>query len=227
MIKDKRIQTICKFVDCKVVADIGADHGYITKFLLENNLIDFSFLTDKSEKCLSKAVKNLINYKGKTCFLVGDGLDVFSKQNNSLELNLGINCSKMLPEQIIIAGMGGMEIIKILSRPYSNKFKKFILQPQTNIVEVRKFLQNNCFKIDKDVIAKQGKMFYNVIVCEKTNSIHKLSCEEILFGKTNLLERGKDFISYINFEIEKSKKILERSFVEEIANKLSYLKKLL
>ncbi len=223
MTNSNRINTICHFVDKKVIAEIGADHGYITLSLFENNKIDFAYLTDISSSSLQKAVNNFSNksFLNKTKFLVGDGLTVFEQiETNGTKIK--DNCPKI--EQIIIAGMGGNEIIKILNNN-TQCFANFVLQPQRNVVDLRKYLVQNNFNILKDVMVKDGKIFYNVLKVVKCQTKQNLSNVEILFGKTNLQERNEFFIDYLKFELDKLQGFEKKT--EEVKEKILQIKKLL
>ena len=217
MINEGRISAICFECKAKVIAEIGADHGFITKNLFETNKIDFAYCTDISYKCLEKARKNLSMYKNKVEFLVGSGLDVFEEKM--------INQKK--PQEIIIAGMGGKEIINILSSRNAKCFDVFILQPQKNIIQVRQFLVDNYFYIEKDIIAKEKKMFYNILRVVRTGKKDSLTPLELEFGRTNIKERGDDFLQYIKREIKKCKEILEVSQIDEITCRLKRLENLM
>ncbi len=214
MINSARIEKITELVDKKVVADVGADHGYISKLLFLKDKIKFAYLTDISKKCLQKAVYNFkgTQFEDKVCFFVGDGLEPLNNLKNK-------------PRQIIIAGMGGNEIIKIISK--NTTYNNFVLQPQKNIVELRKFLSNNNFAIYKDVVVKEGNQFYFVIKCKRTNTLHKLTDNAILFGKTNLKVFGKDFEEYLNFRKKFCEDILKQKRVEEKQKELKQINILL
>ena len=144
MTNSNRINQIGLFVSKRVVAEVGADHGFITKNLFETKKIDFAYLTDISEKCLQKSINNFKNTPYNCKFLVGDGLEALKNEDFK-------NSPK--PEEIIIAGMGGNEIIKILQNKEANKFNFFVLQPQKNVVELRKFLQERNFLISLKYIS--------------------------------------------------------------------------
>lgn len=218
MIKSNRISTICSLVDKKIIAEIGADHGYITLNLFQNAKIDFAFLTDISDNSLQKARDNFSqsNLSNNVMFLVGDGLKVFEniqKENN---------CKK--PEQIIIAGMGGNEIIKILqNNKYS--FENFILQPQRNVIELRHYLQENFFEIKKDIITKDGKLFYNVLKVEKVKTKKLLNNKELLFGKTNLQTKNPVFRDYLVYELDKLQGYSKHT--KEVESKIIQIKEVL
>ena len=88
-----RIPQICARLDkCSVFADIGCDHGYCTRYMLDNGLCDRAIVTDISQKSLNKAAK-LLNEevrKGKVECVCCDGLD---KVRGA--------------DLVLIAGMGG------------------------------------------------------------------------------------------------------------------------
>lgn len=218
MIKSNRISTICSLVDKKIIAEIGADHGYITLNLFQNAKIDFAFLTDISDNSLQKARDNFSqsNFSNNVMFLVGNGLEVFEniqKENNYKK-----------PEQVIIAGMGGNEIIKILqNNKYS--FDNFVLQPQRNVVDLRHYLQENFFEIKDDVITKDGKLFYNVLKVEKVKTKKLLTNKELVFGKTNLQTKSKIFKDYLVYELDKLQGYSKHT--KEVENKIILIKEVL
>lgn len=217
-----RINVICDCVDKTVVAEIGADHGYITKQLFDQNKIEFAYLTDISKKCLQKAVDNFD--KNTNCmFCIGNGLQALKRENiwinNSLKKDIA-------PQQIIIAGMGGNEIIQILSQNEAKTYTNFVLQPQRNVIELRKFLVENNFEILSDQMIREGKIFYNIIKTKKTDKKTSLTQEELLFGKTNLLKPNKHFFDYLSFEEEKLLEILKKKKVKDIEEKLKKIKQI-
>ena len=114
-----RIFEIAGAVNKKVVCEIGADHGYITYQLFKTKKIKFAFLTDISAKSLQKA-KNLFansKFASKVAFGVGDGLEALDKIDQNIFIKNPI-------EQIVIAGMGGKEIIQILAK--NNIYNNFV-----------------------------------------------------------------------------------------------------
>ncbi len=187
----KRMQEIVNLVDKRRVCDIGCDHGKIIAKLFIDKKIDFAIISDISEKCVLKA-KNLLDSMGVVDYAmqVGDGLSVINDEDKI--------------EQVIISGMGGLEIIKILSNS-KNKFSSLILQPQRNEVDMKKYLIKNGYNIVFDKIIQDDK-FYNVVkaeVCSDTNEVNKESSEiNLYFGKNNYLNVSRpnpDFVNYINY----------------------------
>lgn len=198
-----RLNAICDLVTKRIIADVGSDHGFVPKILLQNNKIDFAYVTDISKKCVNKAKDNLQNFYDKTQFVVCDGItDLLSVSP--------------LPQQIIIAGMGGREIVKILLQDEDKIFDNFILQPQKNTEELRIFLQNNFFEIKKDFMVHDGKIFYNIIQVCRSKTIKNLTNDQILFGKSNLSMPSEDFMNYLDYKIDKLNSILQKTADKEI-----------
>ena len=111
-----RLREICSRL-CKtaVFADIGCDHGYCTQYMLGNGLCEKAYISDISRGSLRKAEILLAEHiRAGRCFPVcADGLEG-------------------LPEPcdlVLIAGMGGEEIVRILS---SGIPPRFVLQPMKN-----------------------------------------------------------------------------------------------
>ena len=105
---------------CKVFADVGCDHGYIAKAMIDSRKCEKVVISDISEQCLSKAQKLLREElaNDKALSIVTDGL-------------------KDLPycDCVLIAGMGGEEIVKIIiNSPFLPE--KFVLQPMKNAEKV-------------------------------------------------------------------------------------------
>lgn len=176
--------------NCNVFADIGCDHGYVAKAMLDYGKADKVIVADVSAKCLSKAEELLADYiaSGRAESRVSDGFD-----------NVG-NCSVAL-----IAGMGGEEIVHILKKSKALP-EKLVLQPMKNCDKVRYFAVELGYRIVKDFLFKAGGKFYDLIVLEKGSDT--LTAEEAEFGRDNLKEKNADFVEMIKFKIDKYKEYL-------------------
>lgn len=165
-----RIDELCALIEpCKSFADVGCDHGYCARHVLKSGKCESVIITDVSEKCLAKAEKLLAEYieSGKCRAVCCDGLATVPEDT----------------EQVLIAGMGGEEIIKILSEGFIPQ--KFVLQPMKNADKVRKFLLDSGCKIIYDGIFKDEK-FYFVIKGERSGGGKNYTPAELYFGKDSL-----------------------------------------
>ena len=117
-------------------ADIGTDHGKLIVYSLRNNIAKRVLAVDISQRSLTKA-KELVDktgYNDRVKFICGDGLTLLDE----------------IPDAVVIAGMGGNEIVKIMSnRPMPTKY---ILVPHQDAHIVRDYLVNNAFDIKKDYV---------------------------------------------------------------------------
>lgn len=198
----KRIEEILKRIPtCETLLDVGCDHGIVSYEALRRGIAKHVICSDVSALSLEKA-KNLIGENG--TYYVADG----------------IPCPQSDFDFLVIAGMGGQEIMKILrgKLPCNALF-----QPMKNIDELRSFLVSNGYKIESDEIIEDGK-FYNIIVASKGSDC--LSEDEKTFGRTNLKNRSEDFMKYLASEEQKTKRILNSVSDKRKAELTSYLERL-
>ena len=212
----KRIRAIATLINDKdkTVADIGADHGYLTKVLIEENRAKAVIATDISKASLEKTA-NLAKKYGfldKILLKVGDGLKILNKGEAQI---------------VVIAGMGGNEIIKILEENTDKTFDKFIFQPMQNTINLREYLIKHNYEIIKDFIVKDRKKFYNTIVARFSTNKQNLSKKQIEFGLTNLDLRGNDFIEYLSEYINNNEIIYGKSKSKIIKEKINMAKEVL
>ena len=172
-----------------VVADIGTDHGYLAELLSRDENITKIYATDISQKCLDKTNTliekfNLTKIETK----LGNGLEPIDRA-----------------DLVVLAGIGGYEIIKILSNQNitKNGDKKcgvFVLQPSKNVVELRKWIFDNGYAVSLDKIVKSGSKFYPIIVIDENMvQTREKSLFNLYFGRDNSVD-DPDFVSYLTFE---------------------------
>jgi len=167
-------------------ADVGCDHGYIAEMVLKSNKFEKVIISDISKKSLQKAVELLKPYGDRVTAMVSDGFKSF----------------EVLPDEVMIAGMGGEEIVKILSSAISLP-KSLVLAPQKNSDKVRRFLTLFGYKILKDFTFKDKGKFYDAIkAVEAYEEQEEYSLDEYLFGRDNLREKPQDFKEKIALEIK-------------------------
>lgn len=218
-----RLTEIAKSVkEGSSLVDVGCDHGYIAKMLLDSNTIVKVIESDISEKSLEKAKLLLSgeNYKDKVKFTVSDGL-------------LGIDTSTY--DTLLIAGMGEETIISILNESiYKVRgFKHIILQAMGEGSNIRKYFMENDFFIEKERLFIEKEKYYRLY--------------EIRNKKTNVADYkfpvnfDRNDISYLNTyydneikniktilqKINKEKNLMKYNELEEELNKiLQYMEKI-
>ena len=192
-----RINKLCSYLcKCKTFADVACDHGYIAEYMLKNGLCESAVVSDISEKCLKKAEILLSNYisAGKCRAVCCDGLQ---------KIDPDTDC-------VMIAGIGGEEIIKILSEGFIPE--SFVFQPMKNAEALRGYLLNNGCFIETDDIFSDGKKYYFVIKGRK-GSAQKYTKAQLLYGKDSL--KNPVFYSYLKEELHKKSNYLKNDMTAE------------
>ena len=195
----------------KTYADIGCDHGYTALNLIQTKKCKFVYCVDIHLLSLEKA-KILFqnnNIQDKAKFYCCDGFCDLTKQERD-----EIDCA-------VIAGMGGIETIKILD---IYKPQNLVLQPMHNQKELREYLIKNNYTIKKDIVFSEKNKFYTFLLCEKSDNITLYSDFELEFGKS---QNNIDYINYIKFQKEKYIKIFRKTNNEHILNVLQNLENVL
>lgn len=149
-----RLDMILKNVLSRSVADIGTDHAYIPIELAKRGIRVAA--TDVRPGPLKVAQKNAEKSAQKIPLFLGDGLS---------PIQLGDF------DEIIIAGMGGDLIKKIISDSMEKAYSaRLLLQPMNSQAELRRFLIENGFIIEKEDLAAEGRKIYNLIIAKKGTS---------------------------------------------------------
>lgn len=187
----ERIAHICAVARrAQVFADVGCDHGYMTEYMLKNGLCERAYISDISAKSLKKAEKLLAREiaAGRCIPVVADGLDG-------------------LPEPcdfVLIAGLGGEEIIKILERAYLPQH--FLFQPMKSSEKLRRYLVERGAKIELDYTFSEGKerrKYYDLILGDAEGG-DIYTEREFRFGRNNLSGTPYPFLFQAREELEKT-----------------------
>lgn len=175
-----RLKLIAKKVPkCSTVCDIGTDHAYIPIYLVLNNVCKKAVASDVKNGPVLAAKENIAKYK------LGDRIE--TRLGNGLETISEEEC-----DVIVIAGMGGELISKILSDGLSKAMiaTSIILQPMNSFEILRKWLYDNGFQIYDEEMANEGEKIYNVISARWTGE--KTTVNEIEYYIGNALIEKKD-----------------------------------
>lgn len=207
----KRLNLICDLVNGRVIADVGCDHGKLTRELFDKGKIDYAYVSDISSASLQKAIDLLSPFAGKFEAICCDGLQKYPQ---------------VRIDECIIAGMGGYEIMKIM-RNAKIDIKTYILSPQHDIIELKEYLIQNNFEIVFDIIILDKGKFYNIIKCNRSNKKCTLDGFSMHFGKDNFVDSRSDICKYIDKNLAKYIEIKNNQKVQndKIDRQISLLKK--
>ena len=193
-----RITQLCSYLQpCNSFADVACDHGYCAQYMLKNGLCAEAVISDISAKSLKKAENLLSGYiqEGKCRSVCCDGLQLIPKET----------------EQVLIAGIGGEEIIKILKASYIPK--NFVFQPMKNAPALRNYLLESGCKINKDDLFTDGKNYYFVICGSNSGGNEKYTEAQLQYGKNSI--KNPFLKTYLNEELSKKQSYLNGKMTEE------------
>ena len=197
MIKlSRRLEAAANLVNQgSALADIGCDHGYVPVALIEQGRIKSAVASDINEGPLDSC-KNLVAKNGLenriTCVL-----------SNGLEK---INLDEV--DDILIAGMGGELIADILSACDIEKLKEkhLVLNPMTHPEEARRFLFENGFEIQNDIIVKDKKHYYCIMDAINMGSAMPYTKIDLFLGNVEIKEDNIGYFKHLLNYLENKQK---------------------
>ncbi len=190
--------------NAEVLADVGTDHGYIPVYLLSSGKIQKAVAMDINLGPLRRAKQNINQYgmEGKIETRRSDGL------------------SSLLPgeaDTIVIAGMGGKLMMRILSQgeQAARTAKKLVLQPQSELYAFRSFLLERGYGIvAEDMVYEDGK-YYSMMAVEYSIDADGY-CRQpesteisLKYGPLLIRQRHPVLHQYLQYQKKQKEKILE------------------
>lgn len=141
------------------LADIGTDHGYLPVYLVQRGELKSAVAMDVNRGPLLRAQEHIRQYH----------------LEEKISTRLSDGAQELLPGEadcVVIAGMGGPLTIKILSegRRQLAQTETFVLQPQSEIESVRRFLHAEGFRITAEDMVKDDGKFYPMMKAVRAGS---------------------------------------------------------
>lgn len=196
----KRLSTVASMVTAgNCLADVGTDHGYVPIYLYERQIIPRAIAVDIHKGPLERAGIHIKE----------------SGFENAIETRLSDGLAAIKPkeaESIVIAGMGGPLMIRILSAcpEVTASAKELILQPQSEIAEVREWLCGQGYEITEEhMVFEEGK-YYPMFKAVKNPERKKLTALECNFGRLDVLKEPEILEAFLRKEAAGKKTILQK-----------------
>lgn len=147
-----RLECILKSIQADCIADVGTDHAYIPIRAVSEGICRRAIACDIRKGPCDTARRHIRRY----------GLE------DRIQVRLGRGLcpvSAKEADQFIIAGMGGELIRAILEESVEKaKMRPLILQPMNCQQELRHYLIENGFVIEREDLAAEGFKVYNLML---------------------------------------------------------------
>ncbi len=196
----QRLSSVASMVTAgNCLADVGTDHGYVPIYLYERNVIPRAIAMDVNKGPLERATLHIAE----------------SGMKEAIETRLSDGLTALKPgeaDSIVIAGMGGPLMIRILSAypEVTVSAKELILQPQSEISEVRIWLYEQGYEIIEEHMVFEDGKYYPMFKSVKNPEAKKLTDLEYKYGKLSVLREPDVLKAYLVREITNKQSILEK-----------------
>ena len=205
VLDDRLSRAAALFPACAYGADIGADHGRLSCYLLLHGICGRMCVADISAPSLQKA-KELLARHGlseRADFFVGDGFSVLPRSADA----------------IAVLGMGGHTLSSIL-RGGAEKLwgAALILSAHTDVDLVRQTLMEMDYRIDREEIAYAAGRFY--IVLRAVPGRERMGERQLLLGPRLTESVPEYYGEYLSWRIG----IASKKRSEEGNRELNWLK---
>jgi len=198
IVLSKRMQTLVDFVSGDSIADIGCDHAFVSLKLMMTGKAKRVIAMDVRTGPLEIARQNITRYgyQDEISVRLSDGFE---------KLEAGeADCA-------VIAGMGGLLMVRILKdgKLHTDKGIALVLQPQSEIDELRKYLQEIHYDVvEEEMLLDEGK-YYTVMKATKAEGdIIPYTDTEFLYGRCLIRNKHKVLQDYLTEQIRKQEALL-------------------
>ena len=194
---NKRLQTVSKYIQPGVLADIGSDHAYLPIYAVQHHLCNNAIAGEVIEGPFKAAKQNVRAHHltQQIDVRLGDGLAVIYDND--------------VIDSISICGMGGPLIAKILTEGQAklSKQTRLILQSNIQTETLRKTLVNLNFTIIAEEILIEKGHIYEIVVAKYSNEKPQYTKYELKFGPILLRNKSDIFFSKWHRELTALKHI--------------------
>ncbi|MCI8308544.1 MAG: SAM-dependent methyltransferase [Lachnospiraceae bacterium] len=189
-----------------IAADVGCDHAYTSIYLVKNNISPHVYAMDINDGPVLRALDNvrLYNCENSISVMKADGLE-------GIKPEYGI-------KSVIISGMGGNLMTDILEKsPWAHdECGELILQPQSEVWKVRRWLHDNGYAISHEDMVYEDSKYYVVIKAVRGSECYEEDWEYI-YGRKLADDKNKVFVQYLSDNREKNTRIIND--LDKVGNK--------
>ena len=202
MTLSKRLQAIYEMVPYSVTADIGSDHGKLMIALFNDGKIPKGYAVENKKGPYDRLVKAL-----KENNIDEDVVPLFSDGISELPVSVGT---------IVLAGMGGDTILKILL-DHVEKLKHvqtIIIDAHTNTPKLRKEISELGFIIADEKMVEEDGIYYEIVKFIRSD-VAFYSDKDIEFGPILRMEKSTLFKQKYEARIKEIERLLNNKSLPE------------
>ncbi len=171
------------------VIDVGTDHAYLPIYLVGQGISSRALACDINRGPIESAQRNILNagLSDAIATLCTDGLH---------------GTEDFAPDDVLIFGMGGELIIRILSEaPWvKDPAIGLVLQPMTRAHLLRRWLLENGFAIVGETITHDDR-YYQTVAARYCGKSEEYTEEELLLGRLNIQNNAPHLWGFVEHEI--------------------------
>ena len=173
-----------------IVADIGCDHAYTSIYLCSEGIAPQVIAMDVNKGPLVGARQHVAEagLESRIAIRLSDGLAALAPGE---------------ADTILLCGMGGLLMMKILTDcpETTAAAKELILQPQSEVAQVRHFLHNSGYKITTERMVKEDGKFYVMMRAVKADKPQAYDREcNYVYGKLLIEEKNEILKEFLQRE---------------------------
>lgn len=204
MMLSERMKAVAALVpQAECLADVGTDHGYLPISLVQQGRVKRAVAMDVNEGPLLRAAAHIgeAGLGDRIGVRLSDGLTALERGEAGV---------------ILIAGMGGPLTVRILKMGRGilededgagSCVKSLVLQPQSEIGDVRSYISGQGWKIFReDMVLEDGK-FYPMMEAERGQE--DLTELQLAYGPRLLEERDEVLLAYLKREEQTLRHVAE------------------
>lgn len=176
------------------LADVGTDHAYLPAWLLLAERIQRAVASDVNQGPLDRGRETARMYgvAEKISFRRCDGLE-------------GLTPGEA--DTVVIAGMGGDLIARILQAAPWTRQVRLILQPMSSQEDLRRWLLENGYGITGETLAREGEKFYQIFTATGGEK-EDYTPGELLLGRQHPGEASPHRLAYLEDQIRRRRRAL-------------------
>ena len=193
----RRMQKLASLVtEGNRLADVGTDHGYIPIALVQAGKIPSAIAMDVNRGPLARAEAH-IREAGLATYIetrLSDGLRELGAED---------------ADTVLIAGMGGMLILQILTEgiPHLSGVEELILQPQSDVYRVRDWLQKHGYRVETEELVEEDGKYYPMMRAVRGQE-RRMEQAELYYGKAEVQRSPEVLRSYLETKLQEGQRIL-------------------